>query len=364
MLQASISDLCRNPIKLLEKYKDSGINLLGYLCSYVPEELIISAGLQPYRIPNLQSNPSPLTPTFICQFASAVLENILKLEDFFSGFILVHTCDPMWRLYDILKKKVKKPVFFLRAPHNTESEISTDFFKMELLQLQKFLTKNFEVEVSIQTLSEAIQICNENRSLLKKIYLMNADGRYCIKAQDRFKLVLASMWLPKKDINAQIKAKALDHKSDNVEKNKVRLHINGTAIYDLNLFKIVEDAGCFIASDDLCTGSRYFWDNVEESEDPIYALARRYIQKTPCPSHSPLKKRLNYLDFMIEKFKVQGALTITGRFCDPMLYDAVHIKDMLVKNNVPTMLIDYENLEQETGRIKARVEAFIESLSG
>ncbi|MBS7620834.1 2-hydroxyacyl-CoA dehydratase, partial [Candidatus Bathyarchaeota archaeon] len=96
----------------------------------------------------------------------------------------------------------------------------------------------------------------------------------------------------------------------------------------------------------------------------MLALARRYLQKSPCPSHGPLQKRLEYVDFMVKKFKAHGVLTIAQRSCDPMLYDAVHIRDMFAKKNVPAILLDYENLEQETGRIKARVEAFIESLSG
>lgn len=361
IIPAIISDSCKNPIKLLEKYKESGIDVLGYSCSYVPEELIISGELQPFRIPNFGSTASTLTPTFVCQFASTVLENILKLEEFFSGFVIAHTCDPMWRLYDIIKKKIQKPVFFLRVPHNTEGELSTDFFRKELLRFKRFLIENFNSKVDNEALLDAIEVCNMNRSLLKDIYMRNSDGEYRINGLDRLQLTLTSMWMPKKEVNVQIKALNLENNS--AKTSKVRLHINGTAIYNLNIIEIMENAGCFIASDDLCTGSRYFWDNIEDFEDPIYALANRYMQRVPCPSHGPIEKRLQYIDFMVEKFKVQGVLTITNRFCDPMLYEAVHVKDILAKKHVPTILIDYENFEQEAGRIKTRVEAFIESLN-
>jgi benzoyl-CoA reductase/2-hydroxyglutaryl-CoA dehydratase subunit BcrC/BadD/HgdB len=65
---------------------------------------------------------------------------------------------------------------------------------------------------------------------------------------------------------------------------------------------------------------------------------------------------------MVKKFKVQGAVTLSGRFCDPILYDSVHIRDMLAKLNVPVAVIDYEYPFQEINRIKTRVEAFIESI--
>jgi benzoyl-CoA reductase/2-hydroxyglutaryl-CoA dehydratase subunit BcrC/BadD/HgdB len=57
-------------------------------------------------------------------------------------------------------------------------------------------------------------------------------------------------------------------------------------------------------------------------------------------------------------------ITFTERFCDPTLYDSVHLRDMLIKDGIPITVIDYENPTQEIGRIKTRVEAFIESMGG
>jgi benzoyl-CoA reductase subunit C len=361
MIPNDISDVCKNPEAILSQYKDSGVKLIGYTCSYVPEELIISAGLQPYRISNMGANVSALTPSFVCPFASTVLENILRLENFFSAFVVAHTCDPMWRLYDILKKRISKPLFLLRVPHDTENVLSLDFFRTELIRFKEFLERNFETRIDETALSSSIELCNENRNLLKSTYTLNSEGRYKINASDRFQLVLASMWMPKRKCSAEIKA--LDFNNSEVD-HKVRLHVNGTAIYDLNLIKTIEESGGFVASDDLCTGSRYFWNNVEKSEDSILALASRYLKRTPCPSHGSLEKRLEYIDFMIKEFKSRGVITFAERFCDPMLYDIVQIKRMLSESGVPTVLIDYENAMQEIGRIKTRVEAFIETLGG
>jgi benzoyl-CoA reductase subunit C len=356
-----IRGLCKNPTALLSRYRDSGVKVVGYTCSYVPEELIMSAGLQPYRISNIGANVSALTPSFVCPLASATLENMLRLEDFFCGYVVAHTCDPMWRLYDILKKKISKPIFFLRVPHNTDNELSLDFFKMELLRFREFLEDNFQVRIDDTALFRSIALCNKNRDLLKRIYMLNSGGKYKINAFDRFHLVLASMWMPKPECDAQLAT--LNFNSDETYGN-VRLHVNGTAIYDLNLIKIIEESGGFVASDDLCTGSRYFWSNVERSQDPVSAIAHRYLTKTPCPSSSPLEQRLEYINLMIKEFKVQGVITFAERFCDPILYDSVHIRSMLDKKGIPSMVIEYETPAQEVGRIKTRVEAFIESIGG
>jgi benzoyl-CoA reductase subunit C len=354
-----IIELCANPTKILERYKNSGVKVFGYTCSYIPEELILSAGFQPYRISNIGMNSSALTPSFVCPFCSAVLENIIKHEDYFSGFIVAQTCDPMWRLYDILKKKTLKPLFLLRVPHNTDNELSLEFFKKELSRLKTFLEKNSGELINDEKIAKAIQLCNENRSLLKDIYISNKDGKYLINAMDRYLLTLASMWMPKSELNKKIKEWKFDIPPS---RSNVRLHLNGTAIYDLNLIKIVEDSGGFIASDDLCIGSRYFWDNVENSEDPMVGLAKRYLKRAPCPPQGPIESRLQFINFMVKEFKALGVITFTERFCDPVLYDSVHLRNHLIKEGVPTTIIDYENPTQEIGRIKTRVEAFIESL--
>jgi benzoyl-CoA reductase/2-hydroxyglutaryl-CoA dehydratase subunit BcrC/BadD/HgdB len=93
-------------------------------------------------------------------------------------------------------------------------------------------------------------------------------------------------------------------------------------------------------------------------------LSERYINKIPCPSQTPLKERLKHIDHMIREFRVQGMITFAKRFCDPILYDIVHIKNMLDKEGIPSIVIDYENSVQEIGRIRTRIEAFVESLSG
>ncbi len=355
----NIRALCKTPASILSQYKSDGIKVIGYTCSNIPEEMIIAAGLQPYRVSNIGANASALTPSFACPFASTVLENILKHEQFFSGFVIAHTCDLMWRLYDILKKKTRKPLFLVRVPHNTNNKLSMEFLRQEFMRFQQFLDEIAETKMENPALFDAITLCNQTRELLKDVYQLNQGNMYKINAFKRFQLLLASLWMPKPKYNSQIKA--LDFKNSETYPN-IRLHVNGTAVYDLSLIKIIEDSGGFIASDDLCTGSRYFWENIKESMDPISALAYRYLERPPCPAQDPLEDRLQFIKYMIREFKAQGVITYATKFCDPILYDAVHIRNMLAKMGIPSLVIEYERPQNEISRIQTRVEAFVESL--
>ena len=355
----SICDLWKDPTALLSRYKHSDSPVLGYTCSSIPEEIMIAAGFQPFRISNIGANPSALTPSFTCPFASATLENMLKLEEFFSGFVIAHSCDPMWRLYDILKKKISKPLFLLRLPHNANNELSLGFLTMEFIRFKEFLNKNFEARINDDSLINSIKLCNETRDLLRSIYMLN-EGHNCrISGFDRSQLVLASMWMQKAELNSLIKALVFNNERTC---DGVRVHVNGTVVYDLNLMKAIGESGGFVASDDLCTGSRYFWNNVKESQDPLSALADRYLKKPLCPAQAPLLDRLDFINDMVEKFQIQGVVTFAEKFCDPISYDSVHIRNKLAEKGIPSLFIDYENPTQEIGRIKTRLEAFIESI--
>ncbi|MGD8544944.1 MAG: 2-hydroxyacyl-CoA dehydratase family protein, partial [Candidatus Bathyarchaeota archaeon] len=309
-LSENLKKLCNDPLEILSQYKDSGVGVIGYTCTPIPEELIISAELQPYRLSNAGADPSSLAPSFICPFASATLANIIESQEYFQGFILAHTCDPMWRLYDILKKKVNKPLFFLRVPHNTNNELSISFFRKELERLIDFLEDNFKTRINKETLLESIKLCNETRHLLRDIYMTNTDGKYSANAQDRFCMNLASMWMPKPEFNDQIRNIELEGYKNS---NDVRLHLNGTTLYDLILLKIIEESNGFVASDDLCTGSRYFWTEVKQNDDPLSALTERYLKRTPCPPQISLEERLEYIEFMIRKFMVKGVITLAEK---------------------------------------------------
>lgn len=361
-IKYDIHNICQNPESLLDSYQESGVSVIGYSCSYVPEEVVISARAQPYRIPDLGAERSPLTPNFVCPFAASVLSNMLRLEQYFSGFILAHTCDPMWRMYDILKKKTGKPIFFLRVPHNTDNPLSLQFFRKELIRLKKFLERSLGVKIQDDNLKKSIKICNKNRELLKNLYLSTPDT-YCeVNPVERFRLILSSFWLPKEEHNIIIENAGIKLSKGCDYENKIRVHLTGTAIYHTGLIENIRELEGVVVSDDLCTGSRYFWHNVEESEDPISAIASRYLRKTPCPSHAPLEKRVEFIKFMVSRFKAQGVLIITGKFCDPLLYDIVHIREMLMKMGIPNAIVDYENLQQELSRIQTRIESFIEML--
>ena len=55
-------------------------------------------------------------------------------------------------------------------------------------------------------------------------------------------------------------------------------------IPEVDILDMVEDLGAIVVDDDLYVGRRYFQTLVNEQEEPLSALVRRYIEDVPCPT--------------------------------------------------------------------------------
>src|SRR3989338_4602778 len=90
--------------RLKESSTQKKTKYIGWISTYIPEEIIIAAGFQSYRIMETTS-PIGLANTYlmgnICSFIQSCLESALKGEyDFLEGMVLSNDTDAMKRLYD------------------------------------------------------------------------------------------------------------------------------------------------------------------------------------------------------------------------------------------------------------------------
>jgi benzoyl-CoA reductase/2-hydroxyglutaryl-CoA dehydratase subunit BcrC/BadD/HgdB len=125
---------------------------------------------------------------------------------------------------------------------------------------------------------------------------------------------------------------------------------------------MIEEVGGSIVADDLCIGSRYFWDLVEPASDPIRSLADRYQMRIACPCKHPSEERMERILDEVKKYRVEGVISIVQKYCDTHLFEYPYMKDVLEKNDIPFLYLETEDRMGEEGQFKTRVQAFIEML--
>ena len=118
-------------------------------------------------------------------------------------------------------------------------------------------------------------------------------------------------------------------------------------------------------TENLCFGVRHETDEVSETGDPIKALAERYLTDSVCPRmFGKYKQRLSILKEKIETAKVDGVILQNIRFCDLHGSENGLFERDLEASGTPCLRLEREYGPLiETGRIKMRIDAFLERIS-
>ena len=140
----------------------------------------------------------------------------------------------------------------------------------------------------------------------------------------------------------------------------------GSANDDVELVRVIEGDRALVVADNLCFSSRFHHDLVEEGPDPVLALAKRYLAKNECPRmYGDYRERLGILAGKIKNAAVQGVVLQNIRFCDLHGAENGLFERDLEAMGIPCMRIEREyGPLVETGRMKMRVDAFLERIGG
>ncbi|MBN1636367.1 MAG: 2-hydroxyacyl-CoA dehydratase [Deltaproteobacteria bacterium] len=360
----------------VEAWKKSGKFVVGYPCTYVPEEIIHAAGLLPFRLRGIGISSLSVGDTYfgpvICSFPKCVLELAgNKKYSFLDGTVMSNGCDSMRRLDECWRKADKdipgiRPGYFhyFGVPHKV-TDYSLQWFEEEIQLFIKSIEEHFSISVTDQDLNNSIKLYNQGRRLLKQLDQIKIGEDCRITGEDALALVVANTAMPKETY-----IPILSGFLDNIETTckiipgRKRLMIVGSINDDLDFFKVIEDCGAVIVADSMCFGSRTHHDLVEETTDPVKALAKRYLNHAYCPRmFGYYKERLNFIKQKVVEARVDGVILQNIRFCD--LHgseNGIFVRDLEAAGIACLKMEREYGPLVESGRVKMRIDAFLEKI--
>ncbi|NQT73789.1 MAG: 2-hydroxyacyl-CoA dehydratase [Chloroflexi bacterium] len=356
----------------LQEWKSEGRKVIGFLCAYVPEEIIHAAGILPYRVRAVGCDQTSSADVYMsqvnCTFSRSCLE--FALEDkysFLDGLVFVWSCDNLRRVYDILRE-IRPDTFpllhFIDVPHKT-TDAAIDRFTEELESFKQALEQTYGVEITDDKLKEAISVYNETRSLLRQLYDLRQSKNPPLTGAEALSVVLAGTVIPKQQYNQLLK-KLLEElrEREGISDYRARLVIaGGGGCDDPEYFQIMEDLGGLIVNDTICFGSRTFMEPVKVDDDPMAALARSYLNRPSCPRMpEKLAERTNSIKEMVEKSQADGVVFQRLRYCDLWGGEQLDITRKMKEANIPLLTLEREYRTSATGQLKTRIQAFLERL--
>ncbi|MFX1587116.1 MAG: 2-hydroxyacyl-CoA dehydratase subunit D [Promethearchaeota archaeon] len=364
----------------IDEWQKSNKKVVGYYCTYIPEELLHAADLLPFRIRATGTKDTNLGDIymvrFTCSFVKATLDLALKgVYDFLDGFLVCNSCDHSRRMFELFDLKVfnregfnkKVPQFYLALPHVITDE-GFKWYKKEIEELKGELEKKYQIkEITDERLLKSIKIYNKNRELLREIHKFRIHDKPKLTGSKALQINIANSSVPKEVANRELNRiiETLKRSEPIDTSNKKRILLVGSVVDDIEFTKIIEDSGALIASDFLCFGTRSFMNDVKvvNHQDALENITKRLYYRISCPrmmdDHS---RRLDFLKEEISRAKVNGVLLQRINNCDLHGCDNMLFAHELKELDIPVLNIDREYYQSDTTRLQTRIEAFIEMI--
>lgn len=361
----------------VKELKDRGENVVGTFCTYTPVELIYAAGAHPVSLCGTSEEPIPhaerhlpknLCPLIKSSYGFAVSDTCPYF--YYSDMVIGETtCDGKKKMYELMGDM--KHTHVMQLPHEQDSEHAFLYWRAEVNRLKEELEKKFNVEITDEKLRQAIRERNEERKILMDFYEVGKLNPSPISGYELnmtmetlgFQFDRKAMHEAIKEKTAELKAK-YENELKGTKSNRPRLLITGCPLGGVRekVLKTIEDAGADIVAFENCAGVREKQDPVDETIDPIDAIARKYLNVS-CSIMSPNPRRFKALDELIDEYEIDGVIEVVLQACHTFNVEAEKVKRLVTEDKETPYLYletDYSSLDQ--GQINTRVGAFLEMM--
>jgi benzoyl-CoA reductase subunit C len=355
-----------------------GKKIIGYLCALTPTEIITAAGFVPFRIKGDVNEPiskaDTQMETIVCPLVRSCYDMALKGNyNFLSGIVIPHACDSICRTYDTWKNTLNLPYsHMINMPHNTDDS-SLVFYKELLNTFRKSIGEFAGKSISDNDLSMTVTVHNNYRASIRKLSELRKTQPPSISGTEITQILVASMAMPVEEATGVINriVTEIEKRNNSSTKKTARIMVVGAQIDDYAFIKLIEDSGGSVVIDDLCPGTREHWANVAVTADPMDGIAERYLRKVKCGRtyreqkgsyKEYLEDRFGHIAQFIKDFKVDGVILYTYKYCDPYGFEIPALKSYIKSLNTPVLYLEDEYSMATIGRLRTRIQAFLEML--
>jgi bzd-type benzoyl-CoA reductase N subunit len=352
------------------KQKNNG-RVVGYLCSYAPEELILAAGALGYRIlggGHTISRADAHLQSYSCSLVRGALEDALSGGlDFVDGMVFPHTCDSIQRLSDIWRMNASTG-FHIDAvlPVCLNTNSARDYMMDVLRRFKADLEQHLKADIHEGNLRAAVETIDGIRAGMEKLYILRRDCPEQINGSDLHAIVRSSMVMDRREFLEALNRLLADMATSISPPRRSaakRLLLSGGACTFPDIYDIIESAGGVVVWDDLCTGFRQWSGCTHIGNDLLASIADRYLRRSLCPAkHAGLTCRGDELVRMAKENRVAGVIFLFLKFCDPHAFDYPYLKQRLDAEGIPSLRIELEDQMTAEGPLRTRCEAFMETL--
>ena len=366
---------------LVKQAQADGKLAIGYTCFHIPEVILncdkcFSVRL---RAPNTGSIDiaTYYMSNYTCEFARALVERGIEGGyQFLDAMIGVDACSMMNRAmehFEILKVN-EKPNFFVThtdMPYKITDYTLKSYVKQMRIRVLDRLTEVYGVDTSDAAIRKAVEEHNEVCRIISEISEMRKADNPVITGYEFHVLNLVTYTCPKYLILPKLRetlAELKKRKPDAVNPFRARVAIVGSEMDDPNLTKLIENCGALVVSDRYCFGSTPGREVIElkDDEDALTQICLHCMEVSECARYIADEKvlqRRETADRLAKEFKAEGIIYEQMKYCDYWGFERALVSHIMHDEyGWPVLSIDRLYNNGNSGQLRTRVQAFVESL--
>jgi len=358
-----------NRTKWAHEWQGQGKKVVGVLDNMVPEEVIYAAGMLPWRIQGTwQEDVSramiyrmPQTSAFLNHVLQSVLEGEL---DFLDGMVYSNRDEDFVRFRDYWESLSKTRLVYLIEVPIMDSELTRRRFAAKIREFIGVIEEFGKAKIDDKSLRDAVAVYDKGRALLRKMYELRKRELPPVSGGEALAITIAATVMPRDEFNKELEGLLpyLEKRKANVSHTRPRVLLSSDLLDNPAYVDLVEETGCLVAMDDMDTGSRYFWEMVDGgSEDPAYALAKRYL-KSRLPRMVDWQEQAEQLMQWTREFHTDGVLDLTETCDFPRALRRPFLEHWLKEAGIPEVSFERDYHLSNIGQLRTRIGAFLEML--
>jgi len=368
--------------------------MLGWVCTYTPEEIFATLGLESYRLYGDDRGEYPKAdleylPVNFCPLGRACLnEGMGKGNPSLTGVVLAASCHALVHLANAFRYAGERRgkeffVHLLDLPRTFDgNDAAVRAFASSLRALAGRLSSFYGVAWDEGAFSEALQAHQSVRRFLRELYQLRMGQPENFRTAGLLEIVRAACRAKKDEFHPVLDGivntlKGNENGESRMDGSPVaallaelrrrgsprgpRLLVAGSPL-PFAYLDLIEELGGNIAGDDLCQGYRYCLPDVEEGPDPFISLARGYLERVPCPRMLAGRERFSHLLSLARESGARGIVYHALKFCDASLYEYPLFREYFAGAGIPVLYLETEYRDAGLEQARTRIQAYLELL--
>lgn len=372
----NFADARRQGFLEVKKLKDEGKKVVGTFCTYTPVEIMLAAGAVPVSICSFSDEtiaeaerdlPRNLCPLIKSSYGYAITDKCPYM--YFADLVVGETtCDGKKKMYELLGEIKKMHV--MQLPQSQNDDRSKEMWLKEVMLLKERIEDEFGVDISDESIKEAIKVKNMERRLVKEFYDLNKSCPPMMTGAEQLTVLYGSKFkfdlkARNKELQEIIDTVKRDYKNNSrvVPKSAKRIIITGCPLAGITekVVTAIEESGGVVVAYENCMGIKPVELLVDENEEPYKAIADKYLQ-IGCSVMTPNNNRYALLSRLIREFKADGVVEMVLQACHTYAIETVEIRKLMKKENMPFISVETDYSTSDILQLKTRLAAFIEIL--